>query len=75
MLHVTEPGLPGLSLPKAFDDLQAQFELVASHCKHNGSHEAQTAGLLLVCNELQRLLRLSFIGELPIECVCVMIYV
>lgn len=59
----TEPQLPGLALPKAFDALQLQLESVADMCKLRGTHEAQTTGLLLVCEELQRLLRLSFIGK------------
>lgn len=62
IFHLLEPVVPGLALPKAFEDLEKQLESVASLCKLKGSHEAQTTGLLLVCNELQRLLRLSFIG-------------
>ena len=57
-----EPVVPGVALPKAFESLEKQLECVGSLCKLKGSHEAQTAGLLLVCGELQRMLRLAFIG-------------
>ena len=61
-IFTIEPVVPGLALPKAFESLEKQLECVGSLCKLKGSHEAQTAGLLLVCGELQRMLRLAFIG-------------
>lgn len=59
-----EPIVPGLTLPKAFEELEKQFETIANICTLKGSHESQTTGLLLLCHELQRLLRLSFVGKL-----------
>uniref|UniRef100_A0A1X7VBH3 Uncharacterized protein n=2 Tax=Amphimedon queenslandica TaxID=400682 RepID=A0A1X7VBH3_AMPQE len=56
-----EPSIPGLALPKAFEELEKQFDCVANVCRLKGSHESQTTGILLVCHELQRLLRLSFV--------------
>ena len=37
-------------------------------CRLKGSHESQTTGILLICHELQRLLRLAFVGNVVIYC-------
>ena len=58
-----EPSVPGLALPKAFESLEKHIETATNLCKLKGSHESQVAGLLIVCGELQRLLRLAFVGE------------
>ncbi len=60
--NLTEPSVPGLALPKAFESLERHIETATNLCKLKGSHESQVAGLLIVCGELQRLLRLAFIG-------------
>lgn len=67
-----EPTIPGLALPKAFEELEKQFDCVANVCRLKGSHESQTTGILLVCHELQRLLRLSFVGK---RCTAIIIFV
>lgn len=58
----TGVAVPGLSLPKAFEGVEQKLESVASLCRMKSSHETQTASLLTVCSDLQRLLKLAFIG-------------
>ena len=55
-------AVPGLSLPKAFEEVERKLESVANLCRMKCSYETQTASLLTVCSDLQRLLKLAFIG-------------
>ena len=57
-------AVPGLSLPKAFEEAEQKLESVASLCRMKCSYETQTASLVTVCSDLHRLLKLAFIGTL-----------
>ena len=65
-----EPSIPGLALPKAFESLESHIDTAANLCKLKGANESQVASLLIVCGELQRLLRLAFIGRERMHLIC-----
>ncbi len=54
-----------MALPKAMERIEKNLESVARMGRMKGSSEAQLAGLLAVCEEQQRLLKLAFIGKTP----------
>ena len=59
-----------MALPRALEGIEKRLESVAAMGQMNGSANAQIAGLLAVCEEQQRLLKLAFVGERDV-CVCV----
>ena len=63
VVFVLEPVVPGMALPKAMERIEKNLESVARMGRMKGSSEAQLAGLLAVCEEQQRLLKLAFIGK------------
>lgn len=58
---------PGLALPEAFESLDSHLESVMSLCQLKGSTEAQAVGVVSICQELLRLLKCAFIGELRVK--------
>ena len=63
-MPLAEPVLPGLALPEAFESLDKRIESTVQFCRLKGSVESQILGLVTVCQEMQRLLKFAFIGEL-----------
>ena len=62
-----EMAFPGLALPEAFESLDSHLESVVSLCQLKGSTEAQAVGVVSICQELLRLLKCAFIGELRVK--------
>ena len=60
-------AFPGLALPEAFESLDSHLESVVSLCQLKGSTEAQAVGVVSICQELLRLLKCAFIGELRVK--------
>ncbi|KAL5463714.1 hypothetical protein EMCRGX_G032639 [Ephydatia muelleri] len=56
-----EPVIPGSALPEAFTALEQSIEATLQMCKLKASLDTQVVGMVTVCDELQRLLKLAFI--------------
>lgn len=56
-----EPVIPGSALPEAFTALEQSIEATLQMCKLKASLDTQIVGMVTVCDELQRLLKLAFI--------------
>ena len=56
--------LPGLGLPLAFNALEKRIETALQLCRLKSPVDAQINGLVSLCEELQRLLKVAFIGKL-----------
>ena len=58
-----ETPVPGLALPEAFESLEQRLDSTLQLSRLGGSPSAQTLGLVTVCQEMERLLKLAFIGQ------------
>lgn len=56
-----EPVIPGSALPEAFTALEQRIEDTLQMCKMKASPDTQLVGMVTICDELQRLLKLAFI--------------
>ena len=61
-LHVAEPVLPGLALPEAFESLDRRIESTIKLCKLSTPPDTHVLSVIGMCQELQRLLKCTFIG-------------
>lgn len=58
-----DPVIPGLALPEAFESVDRQLDSALQLCRLHGSVEGQVLSVVTICQELQHLLKLAFVGE------------